>query len=348
MTQLNIGSKIREFRKKKGITQEILAAALSVSPQAVSKWESELTYPDMEMIPAIARYFGISLDVLFDYNASEIKATVKKMIDDARAHFYNDQKRYVEIIKNALSDYPGNEDLLFALLNIYVQYDFLKIDGKDHIDEALSIADQILAESSDYKLICWAKERQAGAYLKKGAYDKAKTIYESLPDIDEIPTRYKSIAIQLSGRDKLDGAVWYRCGHLQGLYIACMQEGDAWFAMDQYPEVTFRDYSPDDYIPEAMKCYVKGLAVLELFLGPELDGQDRYLWDGMQTFHWSFHQRLAACHKKLGQLQECEKEIAEAYRIVMTAWKDFQENRDHYMEPFNQYLKDYDLDEYTK
>ena len=40
MTSINIGNKIREFRKKKGITQEALANALNVSPQAVSKWES--------------------------------------------------------------------------------------------------------------------------------------------------------------------------------------------------------------------------------------------------------------------------------------------------------------------
>ena len=61
MTSINIGNKIREFRKKKGITQEALANALNVSPQAVSKWESGLTYPDMTMIPVIAGYFEMKL-----------------------------------------------------------------------------------------------------------------------------------------------------------------------------------------------------------------------------------------------------------------------------------------------
>lgn len=44
MTNINIGNKIREFRKKKGITQEVLASVLSVSPQAVSKWESGVSH----------------------------------------------------------------------------------------------------------------------------------------------------------------------------------------------------------------------------------------------------------------------------------------------------------------
>ena len=63
MTNINIGNKIRQLRKKKGITQESLASVLSVSPQAVSKWESGLTYPDVEIIPIIAGYFEVSMDI---------------------------------------------------------------------------------------------------------------------------------------------------------------------------------------------------------------------------------------------------------------------------------------------
>lgn len=345
---INFGVKIRELRKKKGLTQEQLAGALNISPQAVSKWENNDSYPDTEMLPVLAGFFGVSLDILFGYNVSDRKNQIKKISEDARDYFYSDQKKYVEIIKNALKDYPGNEELLFHLLNIYANYDFLPIDGSDHTDEALEIADKILAESADYSLVCWTKERQAGIYLKKGEYDKAKALYESLPYSDDIPTRNKSCAFMLSGRDKLNSAIWFRNESIQDLYIACEKEGEAWFTMDQHPEVTFRDYTPEDYIPEAMKCYRKALAVLELFLHREYEGQSQYMWAGMQTFHWCFHQRIAACHKKLGQIKECEAEIEEAYRIVSTAWDDFDENREHYMGPFNQYLKDYDLAEYTR
>ena len=74
MTNIHIGKKILELRKKKGITQEALASVLSVSPQAISKWESALTYPDIEMIPVIAGYFEVSMDILFDYDVREMKA----------------------------------------------------------------------------------------------------------------------------------------------------------------------------------------------------------------------------------------------------------------------------------
>lgn len=345
---LNLGGKIRELRKKKGLTQEQLADALKISPQAVSKWENSDSYPDTEMLPVIAGFFGISLDLLFGYDVSERKEKIKAIYKESNKYIYDDVRKSVEILEAGLKDYPNDENLLFGLLNIYAQFDFTEIDGTDRNNEALEIADRILEESSDYSTICWTKERQAGVYLKVGEYDRAKAIYESLPYCDDIPTRNETIAFMLSGRDKLDGATYFRNESIEKLYIACEKEGDAWFTMDQHPEVKFRDYKPEDYIPEAMKCYRKALEVLELFLHREYEGEHQYMWAGMQTFHYIFHQRIAACHKRLGQIAECEAEIEEAYRIVSTAWNDFEENREEIMKFFNRYLTEYDLAEYVR
>jgi len=60
--QLNIGTKIKELRRRDGRTQEALAEALGVTNQAVSRWESGGSYPDMEIVPAIANYFHVSID----------------------------------------------------------------------------------------------------------------------------------------------------------------------------------------------------------------------------------------------------------------------------------------------
>lgn len=62
---MEIGKKIKELRTAKGLTQEALAAELSVSPQAISKWETGLTLPDVQLLPQIAIYFGVTLDELF-------------------------------------------------------------------------------------------------------------------------------------------------------------------------------------------------------------------------------------------------------------------------------------------
>lgn len=59
-----IGKKIAEKRKQMHLTQEELAFKLNVSPQAVSKWENDLSIPDVTLLIALSDLFNISLDEL--------------------------------------------------------------------------------------------------------------------------------------------------------------------------------------------------------------------------------------------------------------------------------------------
>ena len=65
---IKIGEKIKNLRARDGRKQEDLANALGVSPQAVSRWEANGGYPDMELLPAIANYFNVTIDELFGYS----------------------------------------------------------------------------------------------------------------------------------------------------------------------------------------------------------------------------------------------------------------------------------------
>lgn len=61
-----IGQNIAAYRKQKGLTQEGLAEICSVTPQAVSKWENDLSYPDITLLKPLSHAFGISVDALLD------------------------------------------------------------------------------------------------------------------------------------------------------------------------------------------------------------------------------------------------------------------------------------------
>ncbi|MBR2019436.1 MAG: helix-turn-helix domain-containing protein [Clostridia bacterium] len=65
MKKIYISENITDLRKKRGITQKQLASALHISPQAVSKWETNTSQPDTQTLPLIADYFGVRIDDLF-------------------------------------------------------------------------------------------------------------------------------------------------------------------------------------------------------------------------------------------------------------------------------------------
>jgi len=57
--------RLRRLRTEKGYTQEKLAELLGVSPQSVSRWECGTTLPDVTLLPAIARVYGVTIDDLY-------------------------------------------------------------------------------------------------------------------------------------------------------------------------------------------------------------------------------------------------------------------------------------------
>ncbi len=61
---MNIEQRIQQLRKEKGLSQEQLADQLHISRQAVSKWESGQSLPDIEKIVALSEYFGVTTDYL--------------------------------------------------------------------------------------------------------------------------------------------------------------------------------------------------------------------------------------------------------------------------------------------
>jgi len=71
---MDIGSIIKKLRIKNGITQQQLADRLNVSMQTISRWETSATYPDIVMLPILARYFRVSVDYLLNIGGNVMKA----------------------------------------------------------------------------------------------------------------------------------------------------------------------------------------------------------------------------------------------------------------------------------
>ena len=70
---IRIGECILNYRKQHGLTQSEFGELLGVSAQAVSKWERELCYPDIFLLPDISKLIGVSVDELLGKVATDIR-----------------------------------------------------------------------------------------------------------------------------------------------------------------------------------------------------------------------------------------------------------------------------------
>ncbi len=94
---MTIGEKILTLRKGRGLSQEQLAEVLGVSRQAVSKWESEQSVPDIDKIVAVADYFEVTTDYLLYKDA---EATVTSSIEVTETESQENAEYEVKKIKN--------------------------------------------------------------------------------------------------------------------------------------------------------------------------------------------------------------------------------------------------------
>ena len=120
----SIGNNIKTYRKNKGFTQEELADLLNVTPQAVSKWESENGLPDTSMLIPLAQVLGVSTDALLGYDSlsenEEIIARVKETVGGMKN---SDEGRAGKALR--ISEYLATETTLnpgcFEIIKDYVQ-----------------------------------------------------------------------------------------------------------------------------------------------------------------------------------------------------------------------------------
>ena len=70
MEKQTLGQKIAELRKAKSMTQLELANRLNITDKAVSKWERDISCPDINTFPKLAEILGVSADELLQANAS--------------------------------------------------------------------------------------------------------------------------------------------------------------------------------------------------------------------------------------------------------------------------------------
>ncbi len=146
---IKIGTAIRNLRHDQKVTQDELAAALGVTPQAISRWESENGYPDMELLPVIADFFDVSIDELIGYKKSERAAELMRIKTELRRlKEVGTLEERISFARNALISFPGDGEIKASLA---VCLFFLYGDKKDEaaLSEAETLCKSVIESSMD-------------------------------------------------------------------------------------------------------------------------------------------------------------------------------------------------------
>lgn len=92
-----MGSRIRELRIKRGINQEILAQAIGITQQTVSKLENQRYNAPLDLIINIARYFEVTVDYLLELTEFKRSWEEQQNVDEKLDEYYEHIKLYEEL-----------------------------------------------------------------------------------------------------------------------------------------------------------------------------------------------------------------------------------------------------------
>lgn len=205
--QLHLGAKIRELRHRDNRTQEALAEALGVTPQAVSRWEACGSYPDMNLIPSIAGYFGVTIDELFGYSSPREQRIDMLMAQIQKMRYQNSGvdtclDDCITLAREALAEFPGNPRLMASLASVLYTAGYVR-HGEHHVTdaegysvydtarhrqyaewrEAITLYEKALAALENGSLRHDAVDELSQLYLNVGEHDKALALAEAAPDL---------------------------------------------------------------------------------------------------------------------------------------------------------------------
>ena len=178
----NFSDNFKSMRKQRGLTQEQIAETLGVSCQAVSKWETNSSYPDISLLPIIADYFGVSVDYLIGHDTSKqveeintVCVQVGDLFDQGRAW------EAISILREMLIKHPGNEKLMY---NLAWALSGTCKDSKENYQEAILLYHKILEISTDTEMRTKVSRDLIYRYYTLGDIEKAKYFANTLPSFD--------------------------------------------------------------------------------------------------------------------------------------------------------------------
>ncbi|WMJ82348.1 helix-turn-helix transcriptional regulator [Clostridium sp. MB40-C1] len=194
MEKLLIGDVIYRLRKENGITQEQLANFIGVSTAAVSKWESGISYPDITLLPVIATFFNVTIDMLLNFKTELSDEEVMNIFTKCEKLFSNGKlEEGIDKSKSYVTKYPNSYYLKLRIGFLFTMYSWKSLneeDGKKMIGYSIQLYEDISKNCTKVELVEQALFQLGGLYPSIDEEDKAiealNKIHKSVLDPNDL------------------------------------------------------------------------------------------------------------------------------------------------------------------
>ncbi|MBD8048280.1 helix-turn-helix domain-containing protein [Clostridium faecium] len=178
MERLQIGEVICKLRKERAITQEQLASFIGVSMAAVSKWENGVSYPDITLLPVLAKFFNVTIDKLLNFEIELSDEEVKKIHSECEKLF-NSADNFdlaIEKSKSYILEYPSSYYLKDKIAHLFFAHSWRANDEEktmEMLTYIIELFEDVASNCTDTKLVECALFALGAMYSQVGEDDKA-------------------------------------------------------------------------------------------------------------------------------------------------------------------------------
>ena len=238
----SIGKNIKRLRKENEMTQEELAEALNISAVAVSKWENELTMPDISQIIPLANIFKVTTDELFGLVDVNHEQEITERLNEIFRFSDNikDGKEVsqglteLEMYRNLLKIYPNNSTVLINAastghyLTSYREKQLEQSVGKEEleklVDESIKWCELAIKYAKTQSEVFSAKRQLVKFYADQKKFDKAFEIVDTfVSDINDVKHIYLADLKWMAGQRQEQREL--HCNNIKSLSKALVHQG---------------------------------------------------------------------------------------------------------------------------
>lgn len=232
---MNFAKKCKELRIKKAATQEQMATALKISPQAISKWENNISLPDITLLPEISTYFGVTIDELFDITTEKHIERIQTMLMLDKSITENEFAYAREFLLSHVTQKKHSEICLQLLPALYNhKADEYRKKAEHYAKEALA---QFPENHNNHANLCEAQQGTCGDWNLNNHVERIRY--------------YKDFLTQ--NPDSIEGLQWYIT---ELLHVGrCDEAKEAIEKMKEYSIKDCNDHSCADTITYRIDIY---------------------------------------------------------------------------------------------